>query len=154
MKLELRLMAPEDVPAVVTMLTSYMQETFGRPYGGSAEALLRPSPLRPGRRVGGSRAGSSNIGPVNADAQRGELEGRAQAYVAKLLAGFDAHGECKGADRCLAVGYTELGESGWDELTKNLPPELTDDDDESTRAQEILGETFKVAWLSRVKACK
>jgi hypothetical protein len=91
---------------------------------------------------------------VKADDRRAELEERAQVYVAKLLAAFDAHGECKGGNRCLAVGYTELGESGWDELTKNLPPELTDDDDESTRAQEILGEAFKVAWLARVQACK
>jgi len=91
---------------------------------------------------------------VNADDRRPELEERARVYVTKLLANWDAHGGCKGADRCLAVGYTDLGESGWDELTKNLPPELTDDDDESTRAQEILGEAFKVAWLDRVKACK
>jgi len=75
-------------------------------------------------------------------------------YVTKLLAKWHPHGECKDADRCLAVGYTELGDDGWDVLTKNLPPELTDDDDESTRAQEILGEAFKVAWLARVKACK
>jgi len=91
---------------------------------------------------------------VKADDRRAELEGRAQVYVAKLLAGRDAHGECRGADRCLAVGFTELGEDGWDALTKNLPPELTDDDDESSRAQETLGEAFKVAWLARVKACK
>jgi hypothetical protein len=91
---------------------------------------------------------------VKADDRRPELEERAQAYVAKLLARSDAHGECKRADRCLAIGYTELGEDGWDVLTMNLPPELTEDDDESSRAQEILGEAFKSAWLARVKACK
>jgi hypothetical protein len=91
---------------------------------------------------------------VKADDRRPELEERARAYVAKLLAKWDAHAECRGAARCLAVGYTELGEDGWDALTNDLPPELTDDDDESSRAQEILGEAFKVAWLARVKACK
>jgi hypothetical protein len=91
---------------------------------------------------------------VKADDLRPELEQRAQAYLAKLLAKWDAHGDCKGADRCLAIGYTELGEDGWDVLTKDLPPELTDDDDESSRAQEILGEAFKAAWLARVSACK
>ncbi len=91
---------------------------------------------------------------MKADDRRAELEERARTFVAKQLAGFDAHRDCKTSVRCLAVGYTELGENEWAELTKGLPPELTDDDDESTRAQEILGEAFKVAWLARVKPCK
>jgi hypothetical protein len=91
---------------------------------------------------------------VKADDRRPELEERARAYVTNLLARWDPHGDCKGADRCLAVGYTEPGDNGWDALTMGLSPELTDDDDEATRAQEILGEAFKVAWLARLKACK
>ena len=74
--------------------------------------------------------------------------------MAKQVGRFDVHSACKTSTRCLAVGYTELGENEWGELTNGLPPELTDDDDESTRAQEILGESFKVAWLARVKPCK
>ncbi len=97
---------------------------------------------------------SSTICLVKADDRRAELEERAQAFAAKQIAGFDVHAECKTSGRCLAVGYTELGENEWGELTTGLPPELTDDDDESTRAQEILGEAFKDAWLARVRPCK
>jgi hypothetical protein len=91
---------------------------------------------------------------VKADDRRAELEGRALAFVAKQVAGVDVHGACKTSARCLAVGYTDLGENEWAELTKDLPPELVDDDDESTRAQEILGEAFRSGWLARVKPCK
>lgn len=91
---------------------------------------------------------------MKADDRRAELEERARAFVAKQVAGWDVHGDCKTSPRCLAVGYTELGENEWAELTKDLPRELTDDDDESTRAQEILGEAFKAAWLARVEPCK
>jgi hypothetical protein len=91
---------------------------------------------------------------VKADDRRAELEARAQAFAAKQLAGFDVHGACATSARCLATGYTELGENEWSAITADLPPELTDDDDESTRAQEILGEAYKAAWLARVKACK
>lgn len=96
----------------------------------------------------------STIGPVKADVRRPELEERATAFVAKQLAGTNVHADCKASLRCLAVGYTELGENEWAEITKGLPRELVDDDDESTRAQEILGEAFKTAWLARVKPCK
>jgi len=41
MTLEVRLLTPEDVPVVVTLLTSYMKETFDKPWGGTAEALVR-----------------------------------------------------------------------------------------------------------------
>src|SRR5579863_4448440 len=41
MPLEVRLMRREEVPAAVGLLADYMQETFGRPWGGSAEALAR-----------------------------------------------------------------------------------------------------------------
>jgi hypothetical protein len=94
------------------------------------------------------------IGGVKADDQRTDLEARAGAFVKKQLARWDVHAECKAASRCLAVGYTELGENEWEELTKGLPAELVDDDDESTRAQEILGEAFRAAWLAEVKPCK
>ena len=87
---------------------------------------------------------------MKADDRRPELEERATACVAKELARWDVHVECKVADRCLAVGYTELGENEWATITDGLPRELVDDDDESTRAQEILGEAFKTAWLARV----
>jgi hypothetical protein len=91
---------------------------------------------------------------VKADDRRAELEERALAFATKQVARFNVHRECGAADRCLAVGYTELGENEWATLTTGLPPELMDDDDESTRAQEILCEAFKVAWLARVKPCK
>jgi len=91
---------------------------------------------------------------MRADDRRAELEERARVFVAKQVAGFDMHEACKSSSRCLAVGYTELGENEWSKLTEGLPPELTEDDDESTRAQEILGEAFKIAWLARVKPCK
>jgi hypothetical protein len=91
---------------------------------------------------------------VKADDRRPELEERATAFVAKQLARGDVHAECKSADRCLAIGYTELGENEWATITNGLPAEFVDDDDESTRAQEILGEAFKAAWLDRVKPCK
>ena len=91
---------------------------------------------------------------MKADDRRPELEERARAFVARQLSGMGLHGECRAADRCLAVGYTELGENEWATITQGLPDELVDDDDESTRAQEILGEAFKTEWLARVKPCK
>ena len=91
---------------------------------------------------------------MKADDRRAELEARAQALVGTVLARGDVHGACKGAARCLAVGYTDLGENEWEQLTRDLPRELVDDDDESTRAQEILGEAFRDAWVAHVKACK
>jgi len=91
---------------------------------------------------------------VKADDRRPELEERARAFVEKQLVRWDPHDDCKTADRCLAVGYTELGENEWATITEGLPAELVDDDDESTRAQEILGEAFETAWLARVKPCK
>jgi hypothetical protein len=62
---------------------------------------------------------------VKADDRRAGLEERAQAFAAEQVAGFDVHRECKAADRCLAIGYTELGENEWATLTRGLPPELT-----------------------------
>src|SRR5271155_1433520 len=39
--LAIRPMARPDVPAVASLLTDYMRETFARPWSGSSEALLR-----------------------------------------------------------------------------------------------------------------
>ena len=63
---------------------------------------------------------------MKADDRRPELEERATACVAKELARWDVHVECKVADRCLAVGYTELGENEWATITDGLPRGVQD----------------------------
>ena len=61
---------------------------------------------------------------MKADDRRAELEERAQAFATKQLARFNVHRECRAADLCLAVGYTELDENGWATVTSGLMREL------------------------------
>ncbi len=90
------------------------------------------------------------------------IEQIARKTVAKDVAWPNLHKACAESPRCLATGYTEIGEDGWDRFFGEFNAairsggEMTDEmaDEISDEASELYQAAFAAEWRAKVKPCK
>ena len=81
------------------------------------------------------------------------VEQLARKFVADSLTP-DLHRACADSPRCVRAGPTDLDESDYQRLDRELPEELKADEDAYTELQNDFVDAFRVQWLAKVKPCK